>query len=127
MMFEYTIGLFAVLALIVIGWALWLDHCTEWRLIDILDAAVKAGQTPPPELVARFSGEREAGPIRALSRRTVVRIAALFIAVGMAAFLASAFAAKREQEQGFLFVAAVAALIAILLYAFYAFGRRRDA
>jgi hypothetical protein len=97
------------------------------RLLAIIEAAVKAGQTPPPEILARFSVERDAAPMHSFSRPALTRVAALFFSVGIAAFLASAFVSEREQEQGFLFVAAIAGLLAILLSALIAFGRRLGA
>lgn len=124
MVFAFALGLFAVLSLVVIAWATWLDYSTETRLLGILETSVRAGQSPPPEIVARFTTQRESAPLHPISRRAQARVATLFLAVGMGAFLASSFATEREYEEGFLFIAAVAALIALLLFALLAVGRR---
>ena len=53
--------LIAVAAILVGGFAIWMDYRHKQRLADIVRAAIEAGQAPPKEIVDALTGKDEGG------------------------------------------------------------------
>jgi hypothetical protein len=119
----FALAAFAVLTLGAIFWATWLEYKTSIRVLEIVDAAMHAGQAPPPELLARLSG---AGPARAqtLAQRTLNRVALMLLAIGACCFFAAAFVSTAATEGVLLEVAAISGLASFACLALKMLGRR---
>ena len=118
-----AVAIIALIGAAFAGWAMWLEHRQQLRLLEIVANSLESGRDPPPELLERLVDGR-ASPDRARSGRAVRRTAALFLALSGACFLASWAVTDAAREQALLFVTVITALMGLGLVAIQNFGSR---
>lgn len=117
-----ALGALALLGAGLTGWGMWLEHRAERRLMDIVAAALEAGQAVPDALLGRLAGERTGNG--APPGRALVRTAILFLGLALAFFLGSWAVGDNAREQALLLVAAISGLSGAALLVVHAIGRR---
>jgi hypothetical protein len=117
-----ALGALALLGAGLTGWGMWLEHRAERRLMDIVAAALEAGQAVPGELLGRLAGEHAGNS--ATPRRALLRTASLFLGLALAFFLGSWAVGDNAREQALLLVAAIAGLSGLALLVVHFVGRR---
>jgi hypothetical protein len=118
-----AIGLVVFLGTGVVAWGIWLDYKRQQRLLDIIAAALAAGQEPPAEVLGKLAGEPSAISSGSPASRSLLRTIVVFMGLTLV-FLLGAAAFGGKASEAFQLVSAIAGTTTLALLLVYSAGRR---